>query len=609
MPIKIQPKKVVGNLRRSQLITTFGTGSIVDMPDYSVIMASTKYWNVKSPVIHEENLERLLNVSGFHVPYTDDSLGDTKGRDIPAMRFPVMHFCPKCGRLMPYWAFGKDEGNKCGTCGRKLVPSRFLVACINGHMEDFPYSWWVHKADFSNCPYNKKRDNLTIEFSDSTGGLDSIVIKCTTCGAKRTMAGCMNPDALRGYHCNGIKPWYYRDDPEYREAADCNASMRGLQRGASNVYFSVTASALTVPPASKRINQEIAAKWDLIKGLLNMNPEDAVLDGMLLATFNESLIAPGLASLDEIRDLVRKRVAADQIDEEYTQQKLLEDEYKIFCNGNYSEDDDLQFRTEQAEIPDRLDDYLEDVVLVKRLREVMALRGFTRISPDKPDPTLDKFQGVYDRDYVPLAEPVPNWLPGIEMKGEGLFIRLKESAVAEWEAANEHEYEAMYHRMQNSIVRCQNFSPRYVLIHTLAHLLIRQLTVECGYSGAAIKERIYSTYPESDKEMCGILLYTSTSDSDGSLGGLVRQGEPDSLGRIFWNMLQEASWCSSDPVCIESKAQGLDSLNYAACHACTLLPETSCVMRNCLLDRASIIGELNKTGRGYFEPLIRHDYI
>lgn len=151
-----------------------------------------------------------------------------------------------------------------------------------------------------------------------------------------------------------------------------------------------------------------------------------------------------------------------------------------------------------------------------------------------------------------------------------------------------------------SNVGCDNFSPRYVLLHTLSHLLIRQLSIECGYSGASIKERIYSSYKGSQQPMAGILLYTSASDSDGSLGGLVRKGLIEPIETIFRNMLQEASWCSSDPICIESRAQGFDSLNYAACHACTLLPETSCEMRNCLLDRAAVTGTLEDRSLGYF---------
>ena len=162
----------------------------------------------------------------------------------------------------------------------------------------------------------------------------------------------------------------------------------------------------------------------------------------------------------------------------------------------------------------------------------------------------------------------------------------------------------MQERLRQSNIGCENFSARYVLLHTLSHLLIRQLSLECGYSGASIKERIYSTWPGSSEVMAGILLYTSSSDSDGSLGGLVRQGHPNEFEKIFRNMLQDAFWCSSDPICIQSKAQGYDSLNFAACHACTLLPETSCEMRNCLLDRASISGTLEDRDKGFFGQLL-----
>jgi hypothetical protein len=152
------------------------------------------------------------------------------------------------------------------------------------------------------------------------------------------------------------------------------------------------------------------------------------------------------------------------------------------------------------------------------------------------------------------------------------------------------------------IMKCSNFSPEFVMLHTLAHILIRQLTNDCGYSGSSLKERIYSSWPESNKKMAGILIYTSASDSDGSLGGLVRQGRPDRLLNTFNGALSAASWCSSDPICSESMDQGLESLNYAACHACTLLPETSCAMRNCLLDRVAVVGKLDDPELGFFGP-------
>ena len=597
-----EKKKVVGQLRRTQLVTTFGSGAIVDMPDYSVVIAATNYWKDNSPVLHEPNLEKLLKVSHFKQPYVSENAEDKLSPDIPAFRFPIMHFCPDCGKLMPYWGFGDDTGKRCSQCKKNIVPSRFIAACINGHLEDFPYKWWVHDGDYSQCPAADRNDKLEIHFSDETGGLESIVITCTACGKSRSMAGSLGKEALRGYRCHGKRPWIGMK-PEHNDPIRCDAPMRGLQRGASNVYFSQTASALTIPPWSSRLNQEIELKWDSLSSFLDGNPSEQSLRDVARVVF-DPLLRTESYSLDSIVSEIRKRKKEAGGSEEYTKQDLYEDEYQVFCRGDYEQPDDYQFRIERADIPEILEDYFEDIVLVKRLREVLALRGFRRISPEKPSADDEQFRGYhYDEDCVPLSETPLNWYPGIEMLGEGIFIRLNEAALSAWEEKNTDYYEPMRKRLEESSVECENFSPRYVLLHTLSHLLIRQLSVECGYSGASIKERIYSTYPNSSHTMAGILLYTSSSDSDGSLGGLVRNALPEQFEMIFRNMLQEASWCSSDPICIESKAQGYDSLNYAACHACTLLPETSCEMRNCLLDRGAVAGSILDRSRGFFGDL------
>ena len=148
------------------------------------------------------------------------------------------------------------------------------------------------------------------------------------------------------------------------------------------------------------------------------------------------------------------------------------------------------------------------------------------------------------------------------------------------------------------------FSEQYVLLHTISHLLIRQLAYSCGYNTTSLKEKIYSTYEDDDFEMYGILIYTAANDSDGSLGGLVREGKTQHLENLFDEMLQSAYWCSNDPICIESESQGFNSLNYAACHACTLLPETSCVSRNCLLDRAAVVGKPDDRSMAFFKDII-----
>lgn len=597
-------KKVVGKVRKTQLITTFGSGSIVDMPGYSVIIAGTNYWNKNSRILHEPNLEKMLKVACFKEPFVSESQDNDISPDVPAFRFPYYHFCPDedCGKLMPYWVFGDDNTCADGHSKKKIVPSRFVVACTNGHLEDFPYDWWVHYGNTSNCPSEKRDGILRISFSDQTGGLDSIIIKCSVCGKTRSMAGCFSKDALKGYSCHGRRPWLGRRK-EYSDSVKCTAPVRALQRGASNIYFSITASALTIPPWSTKIQQEIDEKWENIKPILDSNPSEETLKAVVQAVF-QPFLATGICTIQELIDEVNKRYGS--FDEgDYTKQNLLEDEYRVFCAGNYNRPEDVQFRIEQSAIPPFLDDYLEDVILVKRLREVLALRGFRRITPDQPDLQDERFKGYHLlKDCIPLSDTDLNWLPAIDLLGEGIFIRLREETLKKWEDNNAETYIPMGTRLQSSNVGCDNFSARYVLLHTLAHLLIRQLTFECGYSGASIKERIYSTYPDNNVNMAGILLYTSSSDSDGSLGGLVRNGYSDAFEMIFRNMLQEASWCSSDPVCIDSMAQGYDSLNYAACHACTLLPETCCEMRNCLLDRASVVGTIENRKKGFFGSLL-----
>jgi hypothetical protein len=499
---------------------------------------------------------------------------------------------------MPYWGFGDDDGKKCLSCGKNIVPSRFIAACINGHLEDFPYYWWVHEGDNSKCPSIHGND-LSIKFSDTSGGLDSIVISCSACGKSRTMAGSMNRDALRGYYCNKRRPWIgYRI--EHNDPNPCNAPMRALQRGASNVYFPITASALTIPPWSSQIQQEIEKNWDKLVAVLENNPEDFTLDLIIKYEFR-NLIERGIATVEKLHTEIIRRYENVQ-NRDYSKRNLIEDEYRVLCADDQ---DEHQFKTAHAEVPFFLKSYIDSVVMVKRLREVLALRGFRRISPDHPTQDDDKFKGYHhEQDFIPLYKIPQNWLPAIEMLGEGIFIRINETKLQEWEIRNSIRYTEMERRLSNSNVGCDNFSARYVLLHTLAHLLIRQLSIECGYSGASIKEKIYSTFPGSSQEMSGILLYTSSSDSDGSLGGLVRKGLPDSFEQLFRNILHEASWCSSDPICMQSMAQGYDSLNYAACHACTLLPETSCEMRNCLLDRVAVAGTLDDRKRGLFGDLL-----
>lgn len=594
-------KKVVGKIRRSQLITTFGTGAIADMPEYSVILAATDYWG-DSRLLYEPNLQRLLGKKYFKEPKATKTDSLAGYPDLPAFRFPMTHFCPNCNKLMSYKLFGDEDGKKCTNCNKEIVPSRFIAACINGHLEDFPYKWWVHYGNYAECPAAESYDKLTIDFSSSSGGLGSIVIKCTACGKERSMEGCMSKDALKGYKCRGNRPWLGMrknfNDPE-----ECHATMKSLQRGASNVYFSITQSALTIPPWSKAIQAAIENHWTEMDDLLKQNPSEATKRAVIKALFYD-LLASGKYTLDNLyNEIDRLFTESNNYEDGFDEFRIFEEEYRALC-AEYDDDAEDRFKTVEENIPEKFEEYFESVMLVKRLREVLVLKGFRRIKPERPAAADDRSVGMDNNDYVPVSSVSLDWLPAIEMIGEGIFIRFKEAKVSEWEDRMGYRYRAMENNLGDDNIDSHKFSPRYVLLHTFSHLLIRQLTSQCGYSGSALKERIYSSYQDSLIPMAGVLIYTSSSDSDGSLGGLVRQGNPLDLNNTILNLLQEATWCSSDPLCVESMQQGYNSLNYAACHACTLLPETSCEARNCLLDRVAVVGKMEKRNMGYFGEIL-----
>lgn len=592
-------KITIGKLRKTQLITTFGPGAIAEMPEYTVIMGATDYWS-GGRELYEPNLSRLLGIKYFKEPRATESSNPKGNPDIPAFRFPRMHFCPECGILDDYGSFGDPKKKQCMSCKRELVPSRFVAACANGHLEDFPFDWWVHYGNPQTCSNSYNHGKLRIEFKNTTGGLASIVIKCTQCGKERSMEGCMNPNALNGHRCRGRRPWIgfktETNDPE-----PCEASLRVFQRGASNVYFSITQSALTIPPWSKKIQEIIADKWKDIQTAIEQGMDENFLLAFIGISFRDIIQEGKITAEDILREVNQRRKVETEDNSSYSEHDMYEDEYNALCAGyECDEDEPEQFQAEITEIPETFQDYLDEVVLVKRLREVLALRGFRRVTPTRQD---EDSTACYN-EFTPVWRKNQSWLPAIEMRGEGIFVVLNKERLTEWENKNENRYNEMANNLGNLDIGKGMFSPRYVLLHTLAHLLIRQLTVECGYQEAALKERIYSTYPGSSKDMSGILIYTSASDSDGSLGGLVRQGEPDLLENVMRDLLQEATWCSSDPLCIESKSQGFNSLNYAACHACTLLPETSCEARNCLLDRASVVGKPDDRSIGFFGDFI-----
>ena len=617
MPPKIgkRKEKYTGELRRSQLITTYGSGALVDFPHFSGIMAGLDSWKTEklgeSERIHEHNLEKMMGKDYFIQVATTQN--EYEPFMLPTYRFPTWYYCPECHRLDTYKKICRSNSNNdekikdlvCNHCISskhpvKLIPSRFVIACLNGHISDFPYVWWAHRK-------KGKCDNpqLLLEYKGTTGGLDSIQIRCETCGATSTMEGCMSKDALSGLKCWGSMPWLRtRDNKWYTDPEDCTADVRVLQRSANNVYYPVNKSALTIPPFSDNLQHEFARHNSRFEDIFFTDDSEEIENG-LKKQFERYPELFG-DNLEAFMAAAYRRYGNNE-DEEIPDDKSLRcDEYDALRGPDV--EDDYYFRTESVEVPDIIKPYITQIKLVKRLREVMVLQGFRRILPStENDPEKRKELHLFDREFTPISIQNMNWLPAIELYGEGIFIELDSEAVEKWEKINSTRYKKLENRLDAKWIGNNMFSgdrPRYVLLHTLSHLLIRQLSAQCGYATASIKEKIYSSYPDESRKMAGILIYTSATDTDGSLGGLVREGRSDRIGITFEKMLEEGTWCSNDPLCIESEYQGYKGLNYAACHACTLLPETSCEALNCLLDRAAIVGTPSNKDIAFFKEII-----
>ena len=616
MAFRIKPKgdkeeqtnkpKIVGEIRKSQSVTTYGPGSLVDFPRMSAIIDGIDNWentlgkyNFEQMKIHERNLERILGKKFFVQPQMIDDKKFLNG--ISAKRFPEYCYCPECGALDKYYRIELKNINTtvynresiCGICYQskkrkiKLIPSRFVISCKCGHMDEFPYDWWVHRKK-GKCG----NSHLSIEISKTTNSLEGICIKCK-CGAEENLEGIMDKGALYQLRCYGSMPWLGKKDDkrgwysDITEGEMCEEELRVLQRGANNVYYPIISSALTIPPYSSRIQRILASDIDLLNEYYNM-PETLKKPNLeYYFNKNERRLR---CSIDEFYSELEYALGIEG--QKYLSfRDLLKGEYNALCDEDCN---DIDFLTVESEVPDEFKDLFAQIKIVGRLREVQVLEGFRRISPE-------------DSNKAPLSRKQLEWLPGNELYGEGIFIRLNEECLNMWEQKNLARYTKLIMRSSDNFLADEKISEgnvRYVLLHTLSHLIIRELTMQCGYNAASLKEKIYSSN-ESGQPMAGILIYTATSDSDGSLGGLARQGITEKIREILFGMLEGATWCSNDPICIDSKYQGYASLNYAACHACVLLPETSCECMNVLLDRGAIIGTTDDTSCGYFSGLIR----
>lgn len=570
-------------VRRSQAVVPFGVGAIVDFEDEALMAAGLDAWPEEKveDCLYDERLAMRLHVKYFRQPPASD--GDVIV-PLPYARFPYWHFCPRCRALhrlkgnelkRPRCDVARPSpARKVGeTCGqlppkkrRFVLPLRFVVACPDGHIEDFPWEEWAHTEKGTELRRGTTCSNAQMYFYPTQlGGLAGLLVQCGACGKKRSLLGATGE--LTGYQCSGARPWL---GPKGNETCAAKKSPWVLQRGASNVYFPGVESSVLIPPFSKAVRRIVdnPKLWEAITAQRD--------DGRIPDAHINIAAVQNSVPFDDLRAAVLAKDSGEglgPIDQSEAQYRF--DEYRALCRLNVEDGDYLVTRPQDMSKYDEFArEVLESVVLVESLAETRALKGFSRIEDGNA------------REILSLG--YKSWRPAYRVHGEGIFLVFKQRIFDRWPIGK--SLDALLARAANESRVKLPPRPELVALHTLAHLLILRLSFEAGYGASSIRERLYSAPSESATPMRGILIYTAAGDAEGTLGGLVRLGKAGRLERILKNAITQAQWCSADPVCRESPGQGLGSLNLAACHACALLPETSCETGNRLLDRLSIVG-------------------
>lgn len=606
-------------VRQAQTVTPFGVGAIYDFGAESFVAMDISKWRVGNvPDIRLPRLEAVLRVSKFKgAPVSTTRRYSKTAPDlnsIPYMRFPSWLFCPNC-RSMFRWHAGREKQGQhplCPDCSRKskLAPMRFVAVCANGHLMDVPWVRWAHRSAKSPEQKACRLDRLQFRTDPTKGaGTQSLIVSCLGCGAENDLGILQHKDSLKGFfRCEGKHPWQKAD-----LAVECQQTPQVVQRGGSNAYFPQTSSAIDISIGEKsepsafdyiRLHQNWKPLTDL-KAVIT-SPDDPTAQIFINPIIEDPQLKALGVTAQTVWDCLFDTEESETGALEYSTdpEDLLKDEWAAFINPPESTSDD-NFIAEPVDL-DRFGEVLPEdeqsvwqeflnlisrVTLAKKLRIVTALTGFSRLEHST------------ENSLPPTLSIQPDWLPANEIYGEGVFLSLNAATLESWEkripdSLLKNMREA---REATSLGFLPEVSARFVLLHTLSHILIRQLCFECGYSSSSLTERIYC---DDETGMAGLLIYTASADSEGALGGLVRQGQPDRLFATFKTALFRSNWCSNDPICRELPRQGIQGLNKSACHACTLVAETACNHANSLLDRSLLIGELENSSLGYFSRFL-----
>lgn len=604
----------VGDARPSQMLYVYGVGAQIDLPNFSVVVTGLDAWDQPREWIDEPRLlaavqrelgQQVRSLAAF--PWLAGDGGPTSDAarvGVPVVPFPRWMRCPACSTLATIDSntflfkpelyrpersrFVHEQCQKKSKKAPTVVPARFVIACSRGHLDEFPWAEYVH--GFGVCP---KRDlGAGLEMYDRGSGTRStdVVVKCRYCDKSASVGnafGIDSSDPGKFVRCRGRRPElriFEHGCPELPEP---------MLLGASNLWFSMTRNAFALPKdAGSEVALAVSERWAALETV----PSVEVLAYALTAVpALDALRGYEAAVVWAAMEAHREAASGDGEDED---EDLRRPEWERFCDPDTAPTTD-DFDIESRIVPREYGDRIASVVAARRLREVVAIVGFARVEMPDGEPV----DGEVDPSRIGLTQGSPRWIPAAEVRGEGIFIRFDEDRLAAWSTnaeATDHlgALRAAHLRQRKT----EWLGARYVLLHSLAHLIINEVALDCGYSAASIRERIYCADNRDGSPMAGILLYTASPDAEGTLGGLVSLAEPDRLGYLLTAALERARLCGSDPLCADHLPEpGETTLHGASCHACLLLPETSCERSNRYLDRTVLVETLANAGLGFFK--------
>lgn len=593
-------RKAHGQIRQGQVITTWGPGALLDLPRSAGIVGGLDTWPAPErlqEILEQRLISKIQMMTGVSTPRLfappaapNDPREPNIG--IGVWRFPEWFVVREYGskdlndrsrRLVHRKAL--DERGRFDE--RPVVPTRFVRACPNGHVDDLNWRYFVHWPD-DNC-----KRQLWLDERGTSGDLADLKVRCE-CGKSRPLYEATHLEDNPLGTCSGARPWLGRDGHE-----DCNLPSRLLIRTAANAYFPQVVSVLSIPNKISKVESIVRELWDDLQIV-----DDVAVLAILKRKTNIAAKLDGFNDEDVLGAILSIRNGSD--DDKPV--KHVELDALLAAPEGFCEDVPIDPNFHARRLPDSAWRHsgngdskgIKAIIQLHRLREVLALTGFTRFEAITPD-----IHGEYDTDVKRAGLALePTWFPAVENRGEGLFVLLDETRVKNWmkKKAVEDRLEELASGHAHWCESRKSERPfpggPYILLHTLSHLLIQSLAMRCGYPASSLRERIYSNI---EGGRFGILLFTGSPDAEGTLGGLVQQGRH--IEEHLAYSLRLGSLCSNDPICAQHvPGESIESrlLHGAACHGCTLVAETCCEMRNDYLDRALVVPTVANDGTAYF---------